>query len=195
MKRALDDLRVVEYAQMMSGPMCGKMLSDMGAEVIKIETPGCGDQSRHLPPFAGDEPHPEKSGIFLYLNTGKKSLTLDPSKRSGAAIFRKLISGADILIENHPPGFMAGIGLGFEALHGLNPRLIMVSITPFGQHGPYRDWKGTDLIEWAMALAGYNTPTLVDDEENENPLRAPGHAADTMGAANAAAALMCALFH
>jgi CoA:oxalate CoA-transferase len=193
-KRALDELRVVEYAEMMSGPMCGKMLSDMGAEVIKIEPPDRGDQSRHLPPFAGDLPDPEKSGTFLYLNTGKKSLTLDPGKSSGAAIFRRLISGSDILIENHPPGFLASIGLDYQALHLLNPRLIVASITPFGQHGPYRDWKGSDLIEWAMSLAGYNTPTLVDDEENENPLRAPGHAAEMMGAANAAAAIMCALF-
>ena len=195
MKRALDDIRVVEYAEMVSGPMCGKMLSDMGAEVIKIEPPGRGDQSRHLPPFAGDLPHPEKSGTFLYLNTGKKSLSLDLSKPSGAAIFRNLLSGADILIENHPPGFLGGMGLDYQSLHALNPRLIVVSITPFGQQGPYRDWKGSDLIEWAMSLAGYNTPTLVDDEENENPLRAPGHAAEMMGAANAAAAVMCALFH
>lgn len=195
MKKALDDVRVVEYAEMMSGPMCGKMLSDMGAEVIKIEPPGCGDASRHLPPFPGDLPHPEKSGTFLYLNTGKKSLTLDPSKPTGAEIFRTLIRDADIVVENHPPGFLASIGLDYSLLHALNPRLIVTSITPFGQHGPYRDWKGSDLIEWSMSLAGYNTPTLVDDEEEENPLRAPGHAAEMMGAANAAAALICALFH
>jgi crotonobetainyl-CoA:carnitine CoA-transferase CaiB-like acyl-CoA transferase len=195
MKKALDDVRVIEYAEMMSGPMCGKMFADMGAEVIKIEPPGRGDQSRHLPPFAGDIPHAEKSGLFLYLNTGKKSLTLDPSKPTGATIFRNLVSSADILIENHPPGFLSSIGLDFASLHAINPRLIVASVTPFGQHGPYRNWKGSDLIEWAMSLAGYNTPTLVDDEENENPLRAPGHAADIMGAANAAAAIMCALFH
>jgi crotonobetainyl-CoA:carnitine CoA-transferase CaiB-like acyl-CoA transferase len=195
MKRALDDLRVIEYAEMMSGPMCGKMLSDMGAKVVKIEPPGRGDHARHLPPFAGGIPHPERSGMFLYLNTGKKSMTLDPSTPSGAAIFKRLISAADIVIENHPPGFLASIGLEYSVLQQLNPRLILASITPFGQHGPYRDWKGSDLIEWAMSLAGYNTPTLVDDEENENPLRAPGHAAEMMGAANAAAALMCALFH
>jgi crotonobetainyl-CoA:carnitine CoA-transferase CaiB-like acyl-CoA transferase len=194
MKRALDDIRVVEYAEMVSGPMCGKMFSDMGAEVIKIELPRRGDPSRHLPPFAGDVPHPEKSGMFLYLNTGKKSLTLDPAKPSGAAILKRLLAGADILVENHPPGFLATIGLDYHSLHTLNSRLIVVSITPFGQSGPYRDWKGSDLIEWAMSLAGYNTPTLVDDEERENPLRAPGHAADMMGAANAAAAVMCALF-
>jgi CoA:oxalate CoA-transferase len=195
MKRALDDIRVVEYAEMMSGPMCGKMLSDMGAEVIKIEPPGRGDRSRHLPPFPDDVPHPEKSGTFLYLNTGKKSLTLDPSTPTGAEIFKNLIRDSDILVENHSPGFLASIGLDYSVCRALNSRLIVASITPFGQDGPYRDWKGSDLIEWSMSLAGYNTPTLVDDEERENPLRAPGHAADMMGAANAAAAIMCALFH
>jgi crotonobetainyl-CoA:carnitine CoA-transferase CaiB-like acyl-CoA transferase len=195
MRRALDGLRVIEYAEMVSGPMCGKMFSDMGAEVIKIEPPEHGDQSRHLPPFAGDAPHPEKSGMFLYLNTGKKSLTLDPLKPSGAAIFRRLLASADMLIENRPPGFLATAGFDYDSLHLLNRRLIVVSITPFGQTGPYRDWQGSDLIEWAMSLTGYNTPTLVDDEQRENPLRAPGHGADMMGATTGAAAAMFALIH
>ncbi len=192
---ALRDLRVVEYAEMVSGPMCGKMFADMGAEVIKVERPGRGDEARGHPPYPGDVPHPEKSGFFLYLNTSKKSLTLDPATLGGAEIFKRLIADADILIENMPPGHLANIGLGYEILHALNPRLIVTSITPFGQTGPYRDWKGTDLIEWAMSLTGFNTPTLVDDVAKENPLRAPGHAAEMMGATNAAAAAMMALFH
>jgi len=175
--------------------MCGKMFADMGAEVIKIEPPAGGDEARRHPPFPGDSPHPEKSGFFLYLNTSKKSLTLDPTRPGGAEIFKQLIAHADILIEDRPPGYLERIGLSYEVLKTLNPRLIMVSITPFGQNGPYRDWKGTDLIEWAMSLTGYNTPTLVDDAELENPLRAPGHAAEMMGATNAAAAAMIALFH
>jgi CoA:oxalate CoA-transferase len=192
---ALNDLRVVEYAEMVSGPMCGKMFADMGAEVIKLEAPGRGDEARSHPPYPGNVPHPEKSGFFLYLNTGKKSVTLDPAVAEGAEIFKRLIADADVLIENHRPGYLASIGLGFETLHALNPRLIVASVTPFGQIGPYRDWKGTDLIEWAMSLAGYNTPTLVDDVARENPLRPPGHAAEMMGATNAAAATMMALFH
>jgi len=192
--RALDDLQVIEFAEMVSGPMCGKMLADMGAEVIKVEAPA-GDPARRLPPFAGDLPHPEKSGFFLYLNTSKKSVTLDPAKPTGAEIFRKLVAGADLLIENQRPGFLESLGLGYESLKSINPRLIVVSISPFGQTGPYRDWKGTELIEWGMSLTGYNTPTLVDDAEHENPLKAPGHAAEMMGAANAAAAAMMAIFH
>jgi len=193
--RALDDLVVVEFAQKVSGPMCGKMFADMGAEVIKIEPVGAGDEMRAHPPFPGDIPHPEKSGSFLYLNTSKKSITLDPATPAGAEVFRKLIAGADILIENHPPGHLDRIGLGYEALTALNPWLILTSITPFGQTGPYRDWKGTDLIEFAMSLTGYNTPTMIDDPERENPLRAPGHQAEMMGATAAAAATMFAIFH
>ena len=192
-KSALDDLKVVEYAGMVSGPMCGKMFADLGAEVIKIEPPGGGDGARRHPPYPGDEPHPEKSAFFGYLNTGKKSVTLDPATASGAEIFRRLIADADVLIENYPVGYLARIGLGYEALSALNPKLIVASLSPFGQSGPYREWKGTDLIAWAMSLTGYNTPTLVDDGERENPLRAPGHAAEMMGAANAAAAAMVAL--
>ncbi len=193
--RALDDLVVVEFAQMVSGPMCGKMFADMGAEVIKLEPPGAGDAMRAHPPFPDDIPHPEKSGSFLYLNTSKKSLTLDPTTPTGADIFRKLLARADVLLENHSPGYLERIGLGYHALHQLNPRLIVTSITPFGQTGPYRDWKGTDLIEFAMSLTGYNTPTMIDDAERENPLRAPGHQAEMMGATAAAAASMFAVFH
>jgi CoA:oxalate CoA-transferase len=193
--QALDDLKIIEYADMLSGAMCGKMFAGMGAQVIKIESPNGGDPIRRHPPFADDDPHPEKSGSYLYLNTGKHSLTLDPATPTGADIFRKLVADADILIENHPPGFMASLGLGYDALRELNPRLIMVSISSFGQTGPYRDWKGGDLVEYAMSLTGYNTPTMVADVELENPLRAPGHAAAMMGAANAAASAMFALFN
>jgi len=192
---ALDDLKVIEYATMVSGPMCGKLFADMGAEVIKIEPPGLGDEARSHPPFPADLPHPEKSGFFLYLNTSKKSVTLDPATASGAEIFKRLVRDADILIENHPPGHMESLGFGYEALHALNPRLIVTSVTPFGQSGPYAAWKGSDLIEWAMSLTGYNTPTLINDSASENPLRAPGRQADMMGATTAAAATMMALMH
>ena len=137
--RALDDLVVIEFAQMVSGPMCGKMFADMGAEVIKIEPPGVGDEMRAHPPFPGDVPHPEKSGSFLYFNTSKKSITLDPATPSGSEVTKKLLAGADLLIENYAPGYLDTLGLGYEALRALNPRLILTSITPFGQTGPYRN--------------------------------------------------------
>jgi len=192
---ALSDLRVVEYAAMVSGPMCGKLFADLGAEVLKLEPPGRGDEARSHPPFPADLPHPEKSGLFLYLNTSKKSVTLDPATASGAEIFRRLVHDADILIENHPPGYLKSLGLGYDVLRQLNPRLIVTSVTPFGQSGRYAGWKGSDLIEWAMSLTGYNTPTLINDSARENPLRAPGRQADMMGATTAAASTMMALMH
>jgi len=192
-RAALDDLKIVEHAEMVSGPMCGKLFADMGAEVIKVERPGQGDESRAHPPFPGDRPHPEKSGLFLYLNTSKRSVTLDPATAQGAEIFKLLVRDADVLIENHPPGHLAELGLGYEVLRALNPRLVVTSVTPFGQFGPYAGWKGSDLIEWAMSLTGYNTPTLINDSASENPLRAPGRQADMMGATTAAAATMMAL--
>ena len=103
----------------------------------------------------------KRAARFSISNTSKKSLTLDPTTPTGAEVFRALIGRADLLIENHPPGYLDRIGLGFDTLNALNPRLILTSITPFGQIGPYRDWKGTDLIEFAMSLTGYNTPTMV----------------------------------
>ncbi|HEY2525114.1 MAG TPA: CoA transferase [Candidatus Binataceae bacterium] len=192
---ALSDLKVVEYAAMVSGPMCGKLFADLGAEVLKLEPPGCGDEARSHPPFPADLPHPEKSGLFLYLNTSKKSVTLDPATAGGAEIFRRLVRDADVLIENHPPGYLTSLGLGYDVLQALNPRLIVTSVTPFGQSGPYAGWKGSDLIEWAMSLTGYNTPTLINDSASENPLRAPGRQADMMGATTAAASTMMALMH
>src|ERR1700675_4160212 len=97
--RALGDLRGIEYAEMVSGPMCGKMFADMGAAVIKLGPPGRGDEGRNHPPYPGDVPHPEKSGFFIYLNTSKKSLALDPATPLGAEGFKRLIADADVLIE------------------------------------------------------------------------------------------------
>ncbi|HXR24280.1 MAG TPA: CoA transferase, partial [Candidatus Binataceae bacterium] len=188
MAGALSSLKIVEIGEMASAPYASKLMADMGAEVIKVERPGVGDHARVRGPFPGGQPHPEKSGLFLYLNTSKKSVTLDPATVSGAEIFKRLVRDADILLENHPPGHMESLGLGYEVLRALNPRLIVTSVTPFGQSGPYAGWKGSDLIEWAMSLTGYNTPTLINDSATENPLRAPGRQADMMGATTAAAA-------
>src|SRR3989304_3206254 len=144
--RALSGLKVVEYARFISGPFCAKLLADLGAEVIKVEEPGTGDEARRRGPFLNDVPHPERSGLFLYLNTNKLGITLDVGNPKGAGIFRQLVAEADILVENNPPARMKELGLDYEALREINPRLIVTSITPFGQTGPYRDYKSTNLI-------------------------------------------------
>jgi len=149
MKTIYQDLRVLELANE-NGAFCGKMLASFGADVLKIEQPG-GDPSRLRGPFAGGEPHIEKSLSFVYHNTGKKDMTLDLNTEKGQEIFKALAKDADVVIETFAPGQMAAWGLGYEDLKAINPGIIMASITPFGQTGCHKDWKASsDLITDAM---------------------------------------------
>ncbi len=149
----LSDVRVLELAHRPSGAFCAKLLADQGADTIKVEPPGWGDQSRHEPPFIGDEPHPDRSSTFLAFNTGKRGITLDVEHTEGRELFLRLSRSADIVIESLPPGRMAELGLGYETLADDNARLIVISITYFGQDGPYADYRGDDLV--AQAMGGY----------------------------------------
>ncbi len=142
---ALHDLKVLEYGEFVSGPYCTKLLADLGAEVTKIEKPVIGDMARRRGPFLGDIPHPEHSGLFLYLNTNKLGITLNPSTTTGKKIFKELIEKTDILVEANQPKMMEDSGLSYEKLKEINPKLIMTSITPFGQTGPYKDYKAYNL--------------------------------------------------
>lgn len=191
MKSALEDVKVVEYGNFISGPFCGKLLADLGAEVIKIEQPEKGDISRRRGPFLNDVPDHEGSGLFLYLNTNKLGVTLNVEKSTGKAIFEKLIKEADILIEDTKPGRMDQLGIGPNKLKSINPRLVITSVTSFGQTGPYKDYNGSDLIGWHMGGAGYLTPRRAVEAEQE-PLRVMEMASFLTGI-GAAAATMCAL--
>jgi len=175
-ERALSDLKVIEYTDFISGPFCGKLMADLGAEVIKVE-PLTGDRARRSGPFLGDIPHPERSGLFLYLNTNKLGITLNLKSASGVKVFKELIQQADILIENNPPSVMKELGLGYETLRHVNPQLVMTSITPFGQSGPYRDYRATNLVTMHMGSVGYYTPGSVDNPAAESPLKGGGHQA------------------
>ncbi|MBE9501342.1 MAG: CoA transferase, partial [Chloroflexi bacterium] len=124
---ALSDLKILEYAQFISGPYCAKLMADLGAEVIKIEEPGLGDRARRYGPFPQDIPHPEKSGLFIYINSNKRGITLDLHAATGMKIFKELVKAADILLEDNPPGVMRKLGLDYETLKEVNPRLIMAS--------------------------------------------------------------------
>jgi crotonobetainyl-CoA:carnitine CoA-transferase CaiB-like acyl-CoA transferase len=191
---ALDGLKVLELSEFISGPYCGKMMADLGAEVIKIEKPGRGDRARRYGPFPGNIPHPEKSGLFLFLNTNKLGATLDLEGRRGKEIFRRLAKWADVLIEGNPPKEMARWGINYRSLKKLNPSLIMASITPFGQSGPYRDYKGTDLINSHTSSEAFGNPTEgVEDRDKCPPLRGPMHAADFMTGLTAATCTMSAV--
>jgi crotonobetainyl-CoA:carnitine CoA-transferase CaiB-like acyl-CoA transferase len=105
---ALQDLKVLEFGNLVSAPYCTKLMADLGADVIKIEAPYCGDESRHREPFAGDTPGTERSGLFAYLNANKRSITLDPGTAAGKKLFLQLVKEADILVENYPPAEMEG---------------------------------------------------------------------------------------
>ena len=188
----LSDLKVVELADMVSGPHAGKLLAAMGADTVKVERPGTGDPARHQPPFPGDVPDLEKSGLFLYHNMGKRSVTLDVETAAGVRLFRELVADADILLENHPPGWMAAHGLGYEELAELNPRLVFTSVTPFGQTGPYRDYLASDLVTFATSGVGFYTFNLSDD--GEPPSHAPGRVAEVMAGQAAAEAALIAIF-
>jgi CoA:oxalate CoA-transferase len=140
-KQALSGLRVVEYGSFVSAPFCTKLMADLGSEVIKVEKPDTGDESRNHGPFPGDIPHPERSGLFLYLNTNKLGITLNAKTLRGQKILKGLLKDADVFVENNTPQSMNELGLDYASLRELNPRLIMTSITPYGQTGPYSDYK------------------------------------------------------
>jgi len=131
------------------GLLCGKILGGLGADVVKIESPG-GDLARDIGPFYHDIPDREKSLFWFALNTNKRGITLNIESVDGQIIFKRLVEMYDIVVESFTPGYMDQIGLGYKALSEINPGIIMTSITPFGQTGPYKDCKASDMIVWAM---------------------------------------------
>ena len=190
---ALAGVKVLEYCQMVAGPYCTKLMADLGAEVVKVEKPGCGDEARRRPPFFHDIPDPETSGLFLYLNTNKLGITLNVETEAGKKIFKDLVKEIDILVEDNPPGVMKEQGLDYETLRELNPRLIMTSITPFGQTGPYQDYKAYPLNAFQSGGEGYLTPSGVENV-GRPPLKAGGFLGEYDSGLNAAIATMGALY-
>jgi CoA:oxalate CoA-transferase len=157
-KTALDDIRVLEYCHSIAGASCAKQLADLGAEVIKIEKPLTGDQARRAGAFPKSIPHPEKSSLFLYVNTNKLGITLDPAAHQGRELFRKLVKNCNIVIEDNPPGYMDSLKLGYQDLQAIQPGIIMTSITPFGQTGPYAQYKAYPLNVFHSSGIGHITP-------------------------------------
>jgi len=193
---ALEGVSVLEYANFVAGPYCARLLADLGAEVIKVEVPANGDQSRMRGPYPQDRPHQETSGLFLYLNTNKLGVTLDLSTSSGQRIFKDLASRADILIEDNPPQLLQKLGLDYPQLKAINPRLVMTSITPFGQSGPYRDYKAYYLNSYHASLVGYFTPEVLTEEELERePLKVGGYLGEYGVGVSAALATLAALYY
>jgi crotonobetainyl-CoA:carnitine CoA-transferase CaiB-like acyl-CoA transferase len=156
MQQALSGIHVLDLTHYIAGPYCTKLLADYGAEVIKVERPSVGDGARTLPPFFADRPGLERSGLFFFLNTNKQGITLNLKTEEGRDVVRQLVARADVLVENFRPGVMARLGLSREDLEKINPRLVSVSISNFGSSGPYRDYRMTDSV--AYALGGWTYP-------------------------------------
>jgi crotonobetainyl-CoA:carnitine CoA-transferase CaiB-like acyl-CoA transferase len=194
---ALSGIRVLDMSRVLAGPWCGQLLADLGADVIKIERPGSGDDTRGWgPPYlkdrAGNETH--ESAYFLAANRGKKSITLDIAKPAGQALARRLAARSDVLIENYKAGDLTRYTLGYEQLRELNPGLVYCSITGFGQTGPMRNVAGYDFI--IQAMAGLMSITgEVDGKPGGGPQRVGVAVADLSTGMYATVAILAALFH
>ena len=189
-EHALSGTRVLDLTHYIAGPFCTKMLADYGAEVVKVERPGWGDAARRMGPFLNDEPHPERSGLFLYLNTNKKSITLNLKSAAGVKIFKELVKHADILVENFSPRVMPSLGLDYETLKKVNPKLVMTSISNFGQTGPYRDYRATDLNIWGLSGIMYEL-----GEPDREPLRIGNNVSEYVAGLYGALVSLAALYY
>lgn len=186
----LEGVKVLDLTHYFAGPYCTKLLATLGAEVVKVERPGAGDPLRHFPPFANPRQPGESGAWFLYLNTAKKSLTLNLKSAQGRDILLQLAHSADILVENFAPGVMARLGLDYPTLCRENPALAMTSLSNYGQTGPYRDWKAAEINLYAagglMNITG---------EPGEPPLKEGAPLAQLGAGQNAFVATMTALLY
>lgn len=186
---ALEGVKVLDLTHHVAGPYCTKLMADFGAEVVKVERPG-GDPARRIPPFYHDETGPDKSLLFIYLNTNKQGITLNLKTGRGSEIFKELAQDSDILVENYAPRVLPSLGLDYDSLRSINPSLVMVSISNFGQTGPYRDYKANDIVEYALGGLMY-----IFGSHHREPLKHALHQAQFKAGTNAASAALMALYH
>jgi crotonobetainyl-CoA:carnitine CoA-transferase CaiB-like acyl-CoA transferase len=170
-ERALSDVRVVDISQGIAGPYATKLLADSGALVTKIEPPG-GDYTRRLGPFPDDVPDPERSGLYLHLNTSKRSVTLDVSVTSGQVVLKKMLASADVFVAGERTSTLRAWGLSYDDLKAEFPDLIVAQVSPFGATGPYADYDGNSLTAMALSTIMYNT-----GEPDREPLTTGGEPA------------------
>ena len=182
---ALSDITVLDLTRVLSGPFATMWLGEMGANVIKVEIPRGGDESRRNPPFAPDS---DWSTFFVTVNRNKRSVTLDLKSAEGKALFRELVEKADVLVENFRPDVMDRLGLGYEELRRINDRLIYCSISGFGSYGPYTRRPAYDVI--SQAMGGIMSVT---GEEGGEPLKVGASLGDITGGMNAVIGILAAL--
>jgi crotonobetainyl-CoA:carnitine CoA-transferase CaiB-like acyl-CoA transferase len=191
-ERALEGLRVIECGDRAAATYAGKLMADLGAEVVKVEEPGLGHSSRHRGPFPGGAPHPEKSGLFLYLNCNKQSVTIDLEEPRGQELLARLAEDADVLVHDYSPRDAESRGLTYDRLGAVNPRLVMASISPFGQTGPYRDYKAHEIT--TASAGGWTAVNGWPGEQEMPPLKPFGLQTEYQSGLTAAVAAMGAVF-
>lgn len=184
----LSGVRVIEWGTLVSAPFCGKVLGELGADVIKVEPPKAGDDGRRRGPYPDNVPHPEKSGLFLFANLNKRGITLDVGTDSGRGILERLLESADVFLENQPLSLIEETGLTYDSLKDRYPQLVVTSISPYGRTGPYRAYQGTDLTANAMSGLSFGT-----GHPHREPLTTPVHQASYLAGVGAAFATVIAL--
>ena len=185
----LNGVRVLDLSQNIAGSFCARLLADYGADVIKVEPPA-GAALRRQGPFHHDDPHPEKSLLFFVLNVNKLGITLNLQASGGPELLKKLAADADVVVETDKPGYLDSLGIGYDALRQINQRLVLASITPFGQTGPYSQYDGDELQCYAMS-----TIMSISGVRDREPLKHGGFQAQYEGGLNGAGATAIALFH
>ncbi|TCD19545.1 CoA transferase [Pseudomonas sp. IC_126] len=197
MPAALSHIRVLDLSRVLAGPWCGQILGDLGAEVIKVERPGTGDDTRHWgPPYLKDQQGENTSEAAYYLsaNRNKESLTLDFTQPEGQRIIRELVAGCDVLLENFKVGGLAAYGLDYESLKAINPQLIYCSITGFGRDGPYAQRAGYDFM--IQGLGGLMSLTgRSDADEGAGPVKVGVALTDILTGLYATVGVLAALNH
>ncbi|GIN93021.1 CoA transferase [Siminovitchia terrae] len=185
MKRPLENIKVLDFSRVLAGPYCTMLFADLGADVLKIEKPGSGDDTRHFGPFQNDE-----SAYFGFLNRGKKSIELNLKDEVDKEQLLQLVKETDVIVENFRPGVMKKLGLDYETLKELNPQLVYTSISGFGQFGPYSQRPAYDLV--AQAMGGM---TSITGHPDNPPTRTGSSLGDMSAALYAAFGTMVALYH
>jgi len=192
---ALAGLKVVDFTRALAGPFCTMLLGDQGADVIKIESPGIGDGTRAMQPFPKEaETRPQFGGYFQSVNRNKRSIVIDLKAATGKEVARSLVSGADVVVENFRPGVMESLGLSYESLREINPKLVYAAISGFGNPrtgaSPYSNWPAYDVVAQAMGgMIGINGP------DAEHTLKVGPGVGDLIPATLAAFGIMSAVFH
>ncbi len=186
--RALENLTVLDLTRVLAGPFCTMMLADLGANVIKIELPGTGDDTRQYPPFTDNLQGERESLYFANVNRNKKGVTLNLKSPEGKEIFKRMVTSADIVVENYRPGVMDKLGLGYDVLKEINPRIIYGSVAGFGNTGPYRLRPGYDIL--AQAMGGLMSIT---GSPGGPPTRAGSALGDILGGLHLAIGILAAV--